>query len=231
MLLTDSTYISTKDLHRDIEAMSKSAKEIKTTIRLLIKAGQAKPAPPVGPSLGQAGLNIMQFCKDFNAKTANYKVGFCSIAPLGLMDFIGITHGFAKNGHVWLKLSVCLWLAQPDVPIPVLITAYTDRSFDYVSTWRTKSLRATSLLHMIDCRQDILWDPPNIWFWTCSAHPPLVCCVRNSAGGEEKGTTCSIRGLVGVRFAGEWLISLWQNWGQPGLVLSLWMGCVFGDIR
>lgn len=52
-----------------------ASREIKTTIRLLIKAGQAKPAPPVGPSLGQAGLNIMQFCKDFNAKTANYKVG------------------------------------------------------------------------------------------------------------------------------------------------------------
>ncbi|GMH45718.1 hypothetical protein BSKO_13681 [Bryopsis sp. KO-2023] len=69
-----------------------ASREIKTTIRLLIKAGQAKPAPPVGPSLGQAGLNIMQFCKDFNAKTANFK---------------------------------------PEVPIPVLITAYTDRSFDY----------------------------------------------------------------------------------------------------
>lgn len=39
-------------------------------IRLLIPAGQAKPSPPVGPALGQAGLNIMAFCKEFNAKTA-----------------------------------------------------------------------------------------------------------------------------------------------------------------
>ena len=54
-----------------------SAKKVKTvtsTIKLVIKAGQAKPAPPVGPALGQAGLNIMNFCKDFNAKTADIKV-------------------------------------------------------------------------------------------------------------------------------------------------------------
>lgn len=45
------------------------AKEIKTTLKLQILAGQANPSPPVGPALGQAGVNIMQFCKDFNAAT------------------------------------------------------------------------------------------------------------------------------------------------------------------
>lgn len=45
------------------------AKEIIGTLKLQIPAGQANPSPPVGPALGQAGLNIMQFCKDFNAKT------------------------------------------------------------------------------------------------------------------------------------------------------------------
>lgn len=59
------------------------SKAVKTVIRLLIPAGQAKPAPPVGPALGQAGLNIMGFCKDFNAKTAEVKVSFCSIAAIG----------------------------------------------------------------------------------------------------------------------------------------------------
>lgn len=54
--------------------MSKRVKAVKATIKLLIPAGQAKPAPPVGPALGQAGLNIMSFCKDFNAKTAELKV-------------------------------------------------------------------------------------------------------------------------------------------------------------
>jgi large subunit ribosomal protein L11 len=50
-------------------------KTVAATIRLVINAGQAKPSPPVGPALGQAGLKIMDFCKDFNGKTANYKVG------------------------------------------------------------------------------------------------------------------------------------------------------------
>ena len=54
--------------------MSK-AKAVTASIRLVINAGQAKPSPPVGPALGQAGLKIMDFCKDFNAKTADFKVG------------------------------------------------------------------------------------------------------------------------------------------------------------
>jgi len=45
------------------------AKEVKTILKLQIPAGQANPSPPVGPALGQAGVNIMQFCKDFNAAT------------------------------------------------------------------------------------------------------------------------------------------------------------------
>ena len=46
------------------------AKKVKTLIKLQIPAGQANPAPPVGPALGQHGVNIMDFCKAFNAKTA-----------------------------------------------------------------------------------------------------------------------------------------------------------------
>lgn len=45
------------------------AKKVETTIKLQIPAGNANPAPPVGPALGQHGLNIMEFCKAFNAKT------------------------------------------------------------------------------------------------------------------------------------------------------------------
>lgn len=59
--------------------MSGKAKAVTATIKLVINAGQAKPAPPVGPALGQAGLNIMSFCKDFNAKTADKKVEFLPI--------------------------------------------------------------------------------------------------------------------------------------------------------
>jgi large subunit ribosomal protein L11 len=47
-------------------------KEIKEYVKLQIKGGQANPAPPVGPALGQRGINIMEFCKTFNDKTKNF---------------------------------------------------------------------------------------------------------------------------------------------------------------
>lgn len=68
------------------------AKKIIGFIKLQIPAGDAKPAPPVGPALGQRGLNIMEFCKAFNAKTAQMEKG---------------------------------------MPIPVVITAFADRSFTF----------------------------------------------------------------------------------------------------
>lgn len=49
------------------------AKKIKTTIKLNIQAGEATPAPPIGPALGQYGINIMDFCKQYNEKTADKK--------------------------------------------------------------------------------------------------------------------------------------------------------------
>ena len=54
------------------------AKKVIGQLKLQVKAGQANPSPPVGPALGQRGINIMQFCKDFNARTAEMEQG----APL-----------------------------------------------------------------------------------------------------------------------------------------------------
>jgi len=68
------------------------AKQVETVIKLQIKAGQANPAPPIGPALGQHGLNIMEFCKKFNAAT---------------QDDMGTL-------------------------LPVEITVYADRSFDFI---------------------------------------------------------------------------------------------------
>lgn len=68
------------------------SKEIETYVKLQVKGGQANPAPPVGPALGAKGLNIMEFCKRFNAKS---------------QDSMG-------------KL------------LPVVITVYKDKSFDFV---------------------------------------------------------------------------------------------------
>ncbi len=68
------------------------AKEISTYVKMQVKGGQANPAPPVGPALGSKGINIMEFCKQFNART---------------QDKMGKT-------------------------LPVLITVYNDKSFDFV---------------------------------------------------------------------------------------------------
>ena len=55
----------------DLEEVCRVAKAVKSIVKLQIPAGKANPAPPVGPALGQHGVNIMGFCKEFNAKTAN----------------------------------------------------------------------------------------------------------------------------------------------------------------
>jgi large subunit ribosomal protein L11 len=68
------------------------AKKVLGYIKLQVKAGQANPSPPIGPALGQRGLNIMQFCKEFNA---------------------------ASQGM------------EPGSPVPVVITAYQDKSFTF----------------------------------------------------------------------------------------------------
>jgi large subunit ribosomal protein L11 len=79
------------------------AKKIDAYIKLQVKAGQANPSPPVGPALGQRGVNIMEFCKAFNAQTQGM---------------------------------------EPGMPVPVVITVYSDKSFTFV----TKTPPASFLL-------------------------------------------------------------------------------------
>ena len=69
------------------------AKKVQGYVKLQVPAGQANPSPPIGPALGQQGVNIMEFCKQFNAQTQKVEKG---------------------------------------LPIPVIITVYTDRSFTFV---------------------------------------------------------------------------------------------------
>ena len=69
------------------------AKKVIGYIKLQVPAGKANPSPPIGPALGQRGLNIMEFCKAFNAATQGIEVG---------------------------------------LPTPVVITAYSDKSFTFV---------------------------------------------------------------------------------------------------
>ena len=69
------------------------AKKVNGYVKLQVPAGSANPAPPIGPALGQQGVNIMEFCKQFNAQTQNLEKG---------------------------------------LPIPVVITVYSDRSFTFI---------------------------------------------------------------------------------------------------
>ena len=69
------------------------AKKVQGYVKLQVPAGSANPSPPIGPALGQQGVNIMEFCKQFNAQTQKVEKG---------------------------------------LPIPVIITVYTDRSFTFV---------------------------------------------------------------------------------------------------
>lgn len=81
-------------------------KSATASIRLLINAASAKPAPPVGPALGQAGLNIMAFCKEFNARTSGYKEG----VPLRVNIQVRRREVEAGQGLAWpgpLARAVC----------------------------------------------------------------------------------------------------------------------------
>ena len=69
------------------------AKKVVGYIKLQVPAGKANPSPPIGPALGQRGLNIMEFCKAFNSQTQSH---------------------------------------EPGLPLPVVITAYADKSFTFI---------------------------------------------------------------------------------------------------
>jgi len=77
------------------------AKKVIGQLKLQVKAGQANPSPPVGPALGQRGINIMQFCKDFNAKTQDMEQG----APVPVV----ITYYQDKSFSMELKTPPASW--------------------------------------------------------------------------------------------------------------------------
>ncbi len=77
------------------------AKKIKTIIKLQIAAGQANPAPPVGPALGQHGLNIAEFCKKFNEATKD-KVG--NIIPVEITVYEDRTYSFTLKTQLTSEL-------------------------------------------------------------------------------------------------------------------------------
>jgi large subunit ribosomal protein L11 len=77
------------------------AKKVIGQLKLQVKAGQANPSPPVGPALGRRGINIMQFCKDFNARTQDMEQG----APVPVL----ITYYQDKSFSMELKTPPASW--------------------------------------------------------------------------------------------------------------------------
>ena len=77
------------------------AKKVLGSLKLQVKAGQANPSPPVGPALGQRGINIMMFCKEFNARTAELKPG----SPTPVI----ITYYQDKSFSLEIKTSPASW--------------------------------------------------------------------------------------------------------------------------
>ena len=85
------------------------AKKVLTLIKLQIPGGQANPAPPVGPALGQHGVNIMEFCKAFNAQTAQAggRITPVEITEGPFTDFSGtVQEVFAEKGKVKVEVSL-----------------------------------------------------------------------------------------------------------------------------
>ena len=75
--------------------MAKRKNKIENVVRLQIPAGQANPSPPVGPALGQVGLNIMEFCNAFNAKTADAEPGI--LIPVVISVYSNKTYTFVTK--------------------------------------------------------------------------------------------------------------------------------------
>ena len=72
--------------------MAKKEKKVENIVKLQIPAGQANPSPPVGPALGQAGLNIMDFCNAFNSQTANSEPGVLIPVVISVYKAVSYTH-------------------------------------------------------------------------------------------------------------------------------------------
>lgn len=147
------------------EFNSPMAKEIGTYIKLQVKGGAANPAPPIGPALGAKGVNIMEFCKQFNARTQD----------------------------------------QPGKVLPVIITVYTDKSFEFVIKTPPAAVQLMDLAKIKSGSKEsnrnkvgsVTWD--QIRSVAENKMPDLNCFTIESAMSMVAGTARS----MGVTVTGE----------------------------
>lgn len=134
------------------------AKEIAGQIKLQIKGGAANPSPPVGPALGSKGINIMEFCKQFNARTQD------------------------KAGKI----------------LPVVITYYTDKSFDFIVKTPPVAVQLKEVAHIKTASKEpnrtkvaeITWD--QVRTIAADKMPDLNCFTIESAMRMVAGTARSM---------------------------------------
>ncbi|MDP4184881.1 MAG: 50S ribosomal protein L11 [Bacteroidota bacterium] len=141
------------------------AKEVAALIKLQIKGGAANPSPPVGPALGSKGVNIMQFCKLFNARTQD----------------------------------------QPGKVLPVIITVYADKSFDFIikqppvaiQLLEAAKLKSGSAEPHVKKVGSVTWD--QVREIATTKMPDLNCFEMESAMSMVAGTARS----MGITITGD----------------------------
>lgn len=121
------------------------AKEVTAYIKLQVKAGEANPSPPVGPALGQRGVNIMEFCKAFNAKTADIEKGLpipVVISVYGDKSFTFITK--TPPASILLKKAAGI-KSGSKVPNKIKVGTVTLAQVEEIAKTKMQDLNATNL--------------------------------------------------------------------------------------
>jgi len=122
------------------------AKKIEGYIKLQIPAGQANPSPPVGPALGQKGVNIMEFCKQFNTKTSD-KAGL--IIPVVITVYHDKSFTFITKtppAAVLLKKAVNIEKGSSE-PNKTKVASVTDAQLEEIANTKMKDLNAHDIEH------------------------------------------------------------------------------------
>ncbi len=121
------------------------AKEVTAYIKLQVKAGEANPSPPVGPALGQHGVNIMEFCKAFNAKTQDVEKGLpipVVISVYNDRSFTFITK--TPPASILLKKAVGI-TSGSKTPNTVKVGTVTRAQLEEIATIKMEDLNATNM--------------------------------------------------------------------------------------
>lgn len=122
------------------------AKKVSGYIKLQIPAGSANPSPPVGPALGQQGVNIMEFCKAFNARTADYEKGL--VLPVVITVYADKSFTFiikSPPASVLLKREVLKGKKGSSVPNKDKVGVATRQQLEEIAKMKEKDLTAIDL--------------------------------------------------------------------------------------